>query len=140
MDRLDRILRELDTLLSAEQRQQHQHPLVSSHPGTEPEAPRKWALQDPHLVARLELGALRQLDQPVALALAEVIDDLISDARRPDTVHDQADDTDAPAAPAGGVPLRLDGEETITRKEGRRISILRPCEIQCSRSRGKYVS
>jgi len=126
MDRLDRILRELDTLLSAEQRQQHQHPLVSSHPGTERELPREWALQDPHLVARLELGALRQLDQPVALALAEVIDDLISDARRPDTVHDQADDTDAPAAPAGGVPLRLDGEETITRKEGRRISILRP--------------
>jgi hypothetical protein len=34
----------------------------------------------------------------------------------PDTVHDQADDTDAPA---GGVPLRLDGEETVTRKERR---------------------
>ena len=58
MDRLDRILRELDTLLSAEQRQQHQHPLVSSHPGTERELPREWALQDPHLVAGLEPRSL----------------------------------------------------------------------------------
>src|SRR5262249_11521004 len=68
---------ELHPLLSTEQRQQHQHPLVRSHAGIEPELPREWALQDPHLVARLELGALRQLDQPVALTLAEIIDDLI---------------------------------------------------------------
>jgi hypothetical protein len=89
---------------------------VRSHAGIEPEAPRKWTLQNPHLVAGLEPRALGQLDQTVALALMQVIDDLISDARRPDTVHDQADDTDAPA---GGVPLRLDGKETITRKERR---------------------
>jgi len=73
-------------------------------------------LQDPHLVAGLKPRARGQLNQSVALALAEIIDDLISDAPRPHTVHDQADDTDAPA---GGVPLRLDGEETITRKERR---------------------
>src|SRR6516162_5614979 len=99
--------------------------------------PPEYERRNPHLIAGLEPGALRQFDQPVALALAQVIDDLVGDACRPDTVHDQADDTDAPA---GGVPLRLDGAETITRKERGRISILRPCEIRCSRSRGKYVS
>jgi hypothetical protein len=89
---------------------------VSSHPGIELELPREWALQDPHLVARLELGALRQLDQPVALTLAEIIDNLVGNSCRLDAVHDQADDAEAPT---GGVPLRLDGEESIARKEGR---------------------
>ena len=58
----------------------------------------------------------RQLDQPVALALAEVIDDVIGDARRLDAVHDQANDAEAPP---GGVLLCLDSEETITRKDRR---------------------
>ena len=35
---------------------------------------------------------LAQLHQPVALALAEIIDDLVDDTSRPDTIHDQADD------------------------------------------------
>src|SRR5262249_49420407 len=85
-------------LPAAEQRQHHQPPLVRSHAGIEAELSRKWTLQNPHLIAGLEPGALGQLDQPLALALTQVIDDLISDARRPDTVHDQTDDTDAPAS------------------------------------------
>src|SRR5262245_4407952 len=43
---------------------------------------RRTTLQDPDLVAGLEPRAFGQLDQTVALALAEIIDDLISDARR----------------------------------------------------------
>src|SRR5262249_41725519 len=46
----------------------------------------------------------------------KVIDDVFGDARRLDAVHDQADDAEAPA---GAVPLRLDREETVTRKERR---------------------
>ena len=77
--------------------------------------PGERAAQQPHPVARSQLEP-RQLDQTVALALAEVIDDVIGDGRRLDAIHDQADDAEAPA---GGVPLRLDGEETVTRKEQR---------------------
>ena len=61
--------------------EQHQHALMSSHPGIEAEPSRERTLQDPHLIAGLELGALGQLDQPVALTLAEIIDDVIGDAR-----------------------------------------------------------
>src|SRR5262245_12025216 len=100
--------------MSTQRRQQDEHPLVRSPAGAEAEVPGERTLQYSHLVARFKLVTLRKLDQTVALALTQVIDDLISDARRPDTVLDQADDTDAPA---GGVPLRLDGKETITRKE-----------------------
>src|SRR5262249_27977491 len=99
-----------------EQRQQDQHPLVSAHASIEAELSRKWTLQNPHLIAGLEAGALRQFDQPIALALAEIIADLVSDARRPDAVHDQADNAEAPA---GGISLGLHSEETITRKERR---------------------
>ena len=106
----------LDTLLSAEQRQQDEHALVRPHSGLETQLPHEWAPQNPHLVAGLEPRALGELDQPVALSLAEIIYDLVGDASRPDTVHDQADDANAPAR---GVPLRLDGEETVTRKERR---------------------
>ena len=110
--------------------------LVSSHASIESELSRKWTLQNPQLIAGLKPRALGQLDQIVALTLTQVIDDLIGDARRPDTVHDQADDAEAPA---GGVPLRLDGEEGIPGKSGGRTSILRPWEMRRSRSRGKYV-
>ena len=112
------VLRELDALLSTQQRRQDEHPLVRSHAGVRPRCQangpcsiRTWS---PGLSLsrcgssirplRSRLRRLRKLDQTVALVLTQVIDDLISDARRPDTVHDQADGTDAPA---GGVPLRL---------------------------------
>jgi len=85
------------------------------HVSKDRQMPGERAAQQPHPVARSQLEP-RQLNQPIALALAEVIDDLISNARRLDAIHDQTDDTDAPA---GGVPLRLDREETITRKERR---------------------
>ena len=54
----------------------HQHALVRSLSGIETEVSGERTLQDPHLSAGLEPGALRQLDQPVALALTQVIDDL----------------------------------------------------------------
>src|SRR6516225_6415374 len=115
-DRLDAVPRELDALLSPEQRQQDQHPLLRAVASIKPELPSERAMQDPYSVAGLEPWALGQLDQPVALALTQVIDDVIGNARRLDAVHDQTDDAEAPG---GGVPLRLDGEETITRKERR---------------------
>src|SRR5262244_426539 len=62
---------------------------------------------------------LRGRPSRTALALAQVIDDLISDARRPDTVHDQTDNAEAPA---GGVPVCLDGKETVP-EEGRPIAL-----------------
>ena len=50
--------------------------------------------------------------------------DLISDARRPDIVHDQADDTDAPA---GGVPLRLG-----SRRATAQYDIWKPTRTNCA--------
>jgi hypothetical protein len=89
---------------------------VSSHAGIEPEVAGERTLQDPDLIARLKPRALGQLDQTVALALTQVIDDVIGNARRLDAVHDQTDDAEALA---GGVPLRLNGEEGAPRKERR---------------------
>ena len=115
-DQFDGVLRQLDPLLSAEQRQQNENALVGSLAGIEPELPRERTVQYTHVVARLQPGALGQLDQPVALARAEIIDNLVGNACRLDAIHDQTDDAEAPT---GGVPLRLDGEETVTRKERR---------------------
>src|SRR5262249_29676927 len=70
------VLRELDALLSTQQRQQDEHPLVRSHAGVEAEVPGERTLQYSHLVARFKLVTLRKLDQTVALALTQVIDDL----------------------------------------------------------------
>src|SRR6516225_7843564 len=47
------VLGELDALLTAEQRQQDEHALVRPHSGIEAQLPRKWTLQDPHLITRL---------------------------------------------------------------------------------------
>jgi len=85
-------------------------------PAWSPSCPASGTVQYTHVVARLQPGALGQLDQPVALARAEIIDNLVGNACRLDAIHDQTDDAEAPT---GGVPLRLDGEETVTRKERR---------------------
>ena len=112
-DQFDGVLRQPDPLLSAEQRQQNENALVGSLAGIEPELPRERTVQYTHVVARLQPGALGQL---VALARAEIIDNLVGNACRLDAIHDQTNDAEAPT---GGVPLRLDGEETVTRKERR---------------------
>jgi len=82
----------------------------------ESELPLQRPRQDAHLIASLKAITSRELDQSATLASSDLRDHRIRDPRRPKAVHNQADDTDAPT---GRVPLRLDGEETITRKERR---------------------
>ena len=60
---------------------------MSTHASIETEVSGERTLQDPHLIAGLEPRAHGQFDQPVALALAQLIDDLIGDARRSDTIQ-----------------------------------------------------
>jgi hypothetical protein len=57
---------------------------------------------------------LRKLDQPVALAAADFIDDAIGNTRRADAVHDQRTHANASSR---GVPLKLDGDEAVARKQ-----------------------
>jgi len=75
------------------------------------------------LIDQLELHYLHahqiatRAEQAAALARTDFLNHTIGNPRRPNPVHDQPDDADAPAR---RMPLRLDGEETITRKQRRR--------------------
>src|SRR6516164_105328 len=76
----------------------------------------KHTLQDPHLIAGLERRALGQLDQTIALALTQVINDLTSNPRRSVSVHDEPQDPDAPAR---GIKLCLNNKKTVAREKRR---------------------
>jgi hypothetical protein len=72
--------------------------------------------QDTHAIAGSEAITSRKLDQTTTFPRADFSDDTVGNARGLDPIHDQANDADAPT---GRVPLRLDGEEGISRKKRR---------------------
>src|SRR5262245_27955249 len=88
--RLDVILAKIDPLLSNQQRQEHEHPLVWAHPGVKAEVAGEGPLQDANLIADLEAGTPGELDQPATLARPDLGDDPIANLCRLGTVHDQA--------------------------------------------------
>src|SRR5262249_52519406 len=116
LDRLDRTLRELDPLLAAEQRQQDQDALVGALPGVEPPKTSERPMGDAHGVTDAEGFAPRKLDQAVALARLDLSDHGVRHARRRRAVHHETDDA---GRPAGGVPLKLDQDEGVARKQRR---------------------
>ena len=107
---LDGVLRKLDPLLTPEQLQQNLDPFARPHPRIKTEVPRERPLQNSNLFADSKLFAPRQLDQPVALTLADLGDDLIRHLRRPATVHDQSRNA---GRRTDGRPLQLDPDEGV---------------------------
>ena len=110
------VLRELDTLLTAEQRQQHQHALVRSSSGIETEVSGERTLQNPHLLAHVKHFAFWKPDQPVTLARSDLVDRAVGHARWLRTIEHSANHA---GRPAGGVPLKLDGDEAVPGKQWR---------------------
>src|SRR5262249_5648219 len=72
--------------------------------------------QDPDSGTATQWRWLGQVDQPVDLAPANLLNHRIRDLGRPDTVHNQ---TERPRRPPRGMPLELDQEETIAGEERR---------------------
>src|SRR4051794_2776047 len=76
----------------------------------------EWAGDDSNSIPELEPPRLRKLNQTVALASSNFADDAVGDARGCYAIHDQIEDT---RAPAGAVPLQDDDNEGVTRKQRR---------------------
>ena len=100
LDRLDRSLCELDTLLSAKQIQQNKHAFVRTQSTEQTNMILQRALQNPHARTRFE-PQLRQLNQPSAFARTDFSDDLIGDPRWDGTIHHEATHTRGPEGVAG---------------------------------------
>jgi len=105
---------QLDPLLPAEQCQEDEHTLVRPLAGIESELSLQWSCQNPHAIARARPRKLRQFHQPAPLPRSNFIDHAVRDARRPAAVHDEVDHT---GGPPRSVPLQLDRDEGVPRKE-----------------------
>jgi hypothetical protein len=108
-DRFDIPLRARSALLTAEDLQQHRHPLGRGQAGINGKMPAERTGQQPNPVAGLE-QAPRKLDGPIALAATDILDYGVGHLCRLQPVHHQADDA---GTPAGGVPLQLDRDEGV---------------------------
>ena len=100
-------------LLATEQRQ---HALVRSLSRIETEASGERALQNPHLIAHVKHFAFWKPDQPVTLARSDLVDRAVGHARWLRTIEHSANHA---GRPAGGVPLKLDGDEAVPGKQWR---------------------
>src|SRR5262249_12278805 len=92
----DVLLRQLDPLLAAEQRQQYQHALVWPLPGLQSELPLQPPSQDPHAIAEVRPRRFRQLHQSAPLPRSNLVDHAISDDCRRRPVEDQTRHVRAP--------------------------------------------
>src|SRR5262249_16225279 len=107
INRLDRAPCQLDTLLTTQQLQQDEHPLVRTQGSEQADLILQRALQNLHPHARREPMHFRQLDKPTTLAGPDLADDSIRNARRQQTIHNEANHTRRPPRiPPAEHPLR----------------------------------
>src|SRR5262245_6447120 len=94
--RLDRVLRQLDALLPAEQCQQNQDALMRTLLGKEAEVTGERPPQNADMVAGLEVGTARQLDGTAAFAATDFIDNMIAQPGWFTAGHDYRSHANAP--------------------------------------------
>jgi hypothetical protein len=119
--RLDIAPGECDPLLATENLQQHRDPLVCGHAGIDRQMAPKRIGQQADPVAGFE-QAPRKLNDPIALAATDFLDDGVGDPCRLQSIHHETPDA---WTPTGGAPLQRNEHESIARKK-RRLAILRP--------------